>query len=222
MICAIPLSKTGLRDELGWRFDGSGSYSVKSGYRLLQTESCVNAGGAADMSPGLSQFFSESIANSWKEWLSPTFLCLSFKHKKALIVTFSAVWYACNKLVHEGLKPVFSNTLSFIVASLKETELLLDHASRSPPLPQAKWIAPPENVVKVKFDSAFSLQTRQSVSGVICRDIEGMVLVACSFLHALVRDAFMVEALLFFQALVFAQELGFTRVLFEGDSRTII
>ncbi|KAK8612565.1 hypothetical protein V6N13_092677 [Hibiscus sabdariffa] len=34
-ICTIPLSKLGMCDELIWRHDGSGSYTVKSGYRLL-------------------------------------------------------------------------------------------------------------------------------------------------------------------------------------------
>ncbi|KAK8521202.1 hypothetical protein V6N12_005113 [Hibiscus sabdariffa] len=38
----------------------------------------------------------------------------------------------------------------------------------------------------------------------------------------LVRDAFMAEALSYLQAIMFAREFGFTRVMFEGDSRTII
>ncbi|KAK8657530.1 hypothetical protein V6N13_035761 [Hibiscus sabdariffa] len=36
IICAIPLSKSGICDEIIWRLDGSGHYSVKSGYRLLR------------------------------------------------------------------------------------------------------------------------------------------------------------------------------------------
>ncbi|KAK8627077.1 hypothetical protein V6N13_134704 [Hibiscus sabdariffa] len=35
-ICAIPLSKSGICDEIIWRLDGSGHYPVKSGYRLLR------------------------------------------------------------------------------------------------------------------------------------------------------------------------------------------
>ncbi|KAK8697515.1 hypothetical protein V6N13_113660 [Hibiscus sabdariffa] len=31
-ICAIPLAKSELSDELVWRYDGSGKYTVKSGY----------------------------------------------------------------------------------------------------------------------------------------------------------------------------------------------
>ncbi|KAL4360742.1 hypothetical protein GQ457_04G024700 [Hibiscus cannabinus] len=35
-ICAIPLARTNLADELIWRFKGSGCYSVRSGYRVLR------------------------------------------------------------------------------------------------------------------------------------------------------------------------------------------
>ncbi|KAK8651339.1 hypothetical protein V6N13_140944 [Hibiscus sabdariffa] len=59
LICAISLSKSGLRDEVVWRFDGSSSYSVKSRYRLLQMKSRANIGEAAAISPMLSRFFSE-------------------------------------------------------------------------------------------------------------------------------------------------------------------
>ncbi|KAK8688787.1 hypothetical protein V6N13_087528 [Hibiscus sabdariffa] len=96
-------------------------------------------------------FADQPFANSWKDWLVQTFLNLGLIHKKAIIVTFSAVWYARNKLVHEGLKMVIANTLSFILVSLKESEMSLDRASPSPPLDQAKWIAPPTDVVKLVF-----------------------------------------------------------------------
>ncbi|KAL4361744.1 hypothetical protein GQ457_04G011590 [Hibiscus cannabinus] len=35
-ICCIPLSHSGLQDEIIWRYDQSGAYSVKSGYKLLR------------------------------------------------------------------------------------------------------------------------------------------------------------------------------------------
>ncbi|KAK8571371.1 hypothetical protein V6N13_103497 [Hibiscus sabdariffa] len=132
---------------------------MKSGYRLLQMESRANIGEAA-ISPMLSHFFSEGInfvdqplASVWKDWLARTFLGLSLAHKRALIVTFSAVWYARNKL---------------------ESEMNLVRASLGPAIHHAKWFAPPVDVIKVNFDSAFSLQTRQSISGVMCRDSEGV------------------------------------------------
>ncbi|KAK8975328.1 hypothetical protein V6N11_063291 [Hibiscus sabdariffa] len=170
-------------------------------------ESRANIGEAA-ISPMLSHFFSEGInfvdqplASVWKDWLARTFLGLSLAHKRALIVTFSAVWYARNKL---------------------ESEMNLVRASLGPAIHHAKWFAPPVDVIKVNFDSAFSLQTRQSISGVMCRDSEGIVLAACSFPHACISDAFMAEALSCYKALQFSREIVFSKVLVEGDSRTIV
>ncbi|KAK9019080.1 hypothetical protein V6N11_034119 [Hibiscus sabdariffa] len=159
---------------------------------------------------------------SWKDRLALTFQGLSSIHKYALMVTFNTVWYARNKLVHEGLKPVLSNTLSFILASLKEYDMLQAHTCLMPTVTQLKWRASLENEVKVNFDSTFIQQSMRSVSGVICRDNEGFILAACSFMHLSVRDTFMAEALSCLQAITFAWELGFTRVVVEGDSRTVI
>ncbi|KAK8695776.1 hypothetical protein V6N13_000926 [Hibiscus sabdariffa] len=58
-------------------------------------------------------FAYQSLASVWKDWLAQTFLGLSLAHKKALMVTLSAMLYTRNKLVHEGLKPVLSNTVFY-------------------------------------------------------------------------------------------------------------
>ncbi|KAK9034142.1 hypothetical protein V6N11_050319 [Hibiscus sabdariffa] len=42
-ICSIPLSKTSRPYEIIWRFDGSGCYTTKSGYRLLMDDQCGNS-----------------------------------------------------------------------------------------------------------------------------------------------------------------------------------
>ncbi|KAL4310628.1 hypothetical protein GQ457_01G034890 [Hibiscus cannabinus] len=294
-ICSIPLSRTGLGDEVVWRYDGSGLYSVKSGYKLLQKEGQSGSGSYVGVPLQISRFYSsmwgvslpfkvkinmwrvmnnflptfanlqtrrlsvnvccplcKSEAESthhlmrdcvfvkellgaqgihltilyhdapWREWLALAFTRLDSSQRHALMVTFWAVWYARNKVVHEALQPSVFNSLSFILASLKEYEMLnLKCGTRSPPI-QTKWETPLENVVKVNFDSAFSHQMLQSVSGVICRDYTGSILAACSLPHNYVRDAFMAEALACHQAVTFAWELGFTRVVLEGDSRTVI
>ncbi|KAK8685358.1 hypothetical protein V6N13_041361 [Hibiscus sabdariffa] len=207
-VCSIPLSRTDLGDEVVWRYDGSGLYNVKSGYKLLQEERQSNSGTYIAAPLLISRFYSSmwgvslpakgiQLANQypdvpWMEWLALVFEKLSSAQRHALMVTYWVVWYACNKC-----------------------------DTRSSPI-QAKWEAPLEDVVKVNFDSAFSHQTLQSVSGVICRDNAGSILAACSLPHKYVRDAFMAEALSCQQAVMSAWELGFTRVILEGDSRTVI
>ncbi|KAK8701739.1 hypothetical protein V6N13_020118 [Hibiscus sabdariffa] len=45
---------------------------------------------------------------------------------------------------------------------------------------------------------------------------------ACTISHYHVADAFVAEALAYFQAIVFAKDLGFRRIIVEGDSLTVI
>ncbi|KAK8609013.1 hypothetical protein V6N13_025320 [Hibiscus sabdariffa] len=63
-ISAIPLSNSGLRDEVVWRHDGLGCYTVKSGYLLLLKE--LNAAPLLPVisSPDFSNFYSALWASN--------------------------------------------------------------------------------------------------------------------------------------------------------------
>ncbi|KAK8684137.1 hypothetical protein V6N13_040169 [Hibiscus sabdariffa] len=270
-VCSIPLSRTGLCDEVVWRYDGSGLYSVKSGYKQLQEEGQSDSGSNVGVPLLISRFYSSmwgvslpvkvkinmlrvmnnflpTFANLQTRRLSVNNCCplcksevestqhimrdcvfvkelLGAQGNHLTILYPDVPWREWLHWRLQGLtlyKGMLSWLLFGLFASLKEYEMLnLKCGTRSPPI-QAKWEAPLENVVKVNFDSAFSHQMLQSVSGVICRGYTGSILAACSLPHKYVRDAFMAEALACHQAVTFACELGFTRVVLEGDSRTVI
>lgn len=40
----------------------------------------------------------------YKEWLADTFLKPDEKSKKRLVICYWAIWYARNKLIHDGIK----------------------------------------------------------------------------------------------------------------------
>ncbi|KAL4361897.1 hypothetical protein GQ457_04G006420 [Hibiscus cannabinus] len=263
-VCSIPLSKTDLDDEIVWRYDGSGLYNVKSGYKLLLKERQSDYGMYVAAPLSISRFFSSmwgvslpakvkinmwrvmnnflstyanlqarrlnvnnccplcgseaenvqhimwecvfvkellgaqgiQVANQypdvpWMEWMALVFERLSSVQRHALMVTYWVVWHARNKVVHEGVQPSVTNSLSFILASLKEYEML-NLKGDTRPLP------------------------------IQSKDNTGLILAACSLSHKYVRNAFMAEALACKQAATFAWELGFSRVVLEGDSRTVI
>ncbi|KAK9041573.1 hypothetical protein V6N11_016668 [Hibiscus sabdariffa] len=214
-VCSIPLSRTDLDDEIVWRYDGSGLYNVKSGYKLLQEERQSDSGMYAAAPLSISRFFSSmwgvslpakvkinmwrvmnnflptyanlparrlnvnnccplcgseveniqhimwecvfvkellgaqgiQVANQhpdvpWMEWMALVFERLNSVQRHALMVTCWVVWHARNKVVHDGVQPSVTNSLSFILASLKEYEMLnLKGVTRPLPI-QAKWEAP--------------------------------------------------------------------------------
>ncbi|KAK9007173.1 hypothetical protein V6N11_051005 [Hibiscus sabdariffa] len=84
------------------------------------------------------------------------------------------------------------------------------------------WSAPVLNVVKCNFNSAFDVQCNGSTSGTLCQNTDGIIMEARVVPDWNVADAFMAEALACLQAVIFANELGFRRVVFEGDSLAVI
>ncbi|KAK9012698.1 hypothetical protein V6N11_040737 [Hibiscus sabdariffa] len=58
-ICAIPLAKSELSDELVWRYDGSGKYTVKSGYQLLRLAYSNPLSGPVNSVVDYSRFYSD-------------------------------------------------------------------------------------------------------------------------------------------------------------------
>ena len=84
------------------------------------------------------------------------------------------------------------------------------------------WKPPPPGVVKINFDGAiFSTQSSAGL-GVIIRDHAGLVLAALSQSIPLPTSVETVEVMAGRRALLFAKELGFERVLVEGDSEGVI
>ncbi|KAK8558624.1 hypothetical protein V6N12_041925 [Hibiscus sabdariffa] len=99
-------------------------------------------------------------------------------------------------MVYEGTVPSIAHTLSFVVAFLREDDMRHSQICRRPPRIQGQWLAPAPNVIKLNFDAAFECQSMRSVSGA--------------------------EVLACLVAVNFARDLGFTRVVIEGDSLTVI
>ncbi|GMI80897.1 hypothetical protein like AT3G25270 [Hibiscus trionum] len=80
----------------------------------------------------------------------------------------------------------------------------------------------PTSMVKISVDVAFSQNQNVSVSGVVVRDEGGHLLGACHHRTARVQSTFAAEAFAMVHGLEFAADLGFSSVVVEGDSRTII
>ncbi|KAK8497685.1 hypothetical protein V6N12_021128 [Hibiscus sabdariffa] len=91
--------------------------------------------------------------------------------------------------MRDSVVPSVSNTLSFVLAFLRENEMFTPQADLRPLRSHVNWRAPSADMVKCNFDVAYPFQA---------------------------------EALACLVAVKFAQDLGFTRVIVEGDSLTVI
>ncbi|KAK8639771.1 hypothetical protein V6N13_138141 [Hibiscus sabdariffa] len=90
------------------------------------------------------------------------------------------------------------------------------------PVSKARWSPPPTDHVKVNFDASYLTNSRESVSGVLIRDDNGLVMAACAHPHLNVPSPELAEALECDHAVLFSRSLGFRRVIVEGDFSSII
>ncbi|MBA0803183.1 hypothetical protein Gohar_013425, partial [Gossypium harknessii] len=79
-----------------------------------------------------------------------------------------------------------------------------------------------EEWLKKNFDASYQGHQNRSISSIIIRNNEGLVMASCVYPVANVRDLTMIEAWVCFQAVTFIEKLGFRDVCVEGDALTII
>ncbi|KAK8586482.1 hypothetical protein V6N13_010073 [Hibiscus sabdariffa] len=203
-ICAIPLSKSGKCDEIIWRLDGLGAYSVKNGYRLLRDDLLTAANVTAPAYSNLVvRFFNEMWLatlpvkvkiNMWRiaNKFVPTY---SILHNRRLNGIFFPRCF---------IYPDWLEWLAMVFCRLNAKSFIHENVVVRPPL------------------SPGVLEESVIWQGVIDRDSAGLIMASCIVPHYHVTDAFVAEVVACFQAITLAKELGFRRVVIEGDSLMVI
>ncbi|XP_030939879.1 uncharacterized protein LOC115964767 [Quercus lobata] len=178
------------------------------------------------------------LNDTWKvhfgQLKADTVHCTSFLKviDRALLVTtsfglfamvVSAIWMWHNK-VHLGemALPLGQIPSSTYDAFQEFQQLRPTHATISRTARAVRWRLPPETCVKVNFDGAVFSRDGLAGIGIIIRNEQGLVMAALSQQIPLPTSVEMVEVLAACRALVFAKELGFDRVIVEGDSTNTI
>ncbi|KAG8496273.1 hypothetical protein CXB51_009222 [Gossypium anomalum] len=87
---------------------------------------------------------------------------------------------------------------------------------------QDEWVSPGSDCMKVDFDASFNPITKSSISRVLIRDSLGLIMVASTYPHYGITDAFVAKAQAGEQAINFMVDLGFRLVQVEGDSLTFL
>ena len=87
---------------------------------------------------------------------------------------------------------------------------------------QNHWRRSPMEVVQINFDGATCSKEKKSSIGVVVRDVNDLVLASCA---KKIHQSFKVVEIEFMAAttaLTFAKDLGFQRIILEGDSLEVI
>ena len=97
-----------------------------------------------------------------------------------------------------------------------------DTGARNGRISHNRWLPPLVDVVKLNFDGAVCSKNKRAGVGVVVRDTNGLVLASCAKPVPQPYKVAEVESLAAATALSFATELGFRRVILEGDSLEVI
>ncbi|KAA3468379.1 reverse transcriptase [Gossypium australe] len=230
-ILKIPLPQTNVDDTLVWRHDNTGEYTVKSGYRVLLSGSTRLTTHILTLVGHYNNFYKTlwelqvelSNDNSdGKDNLVSMFVTTSAENRRVLTITFWALWFTRNKLIHEGRKFSIQDILCFIQRYAWELKLNGAKNSLSLPTTTVFWHPPPLGVIKLNFDASFNKDPNSSIAAVIARNDKGLVMGVCVYQYVDIVDAFVAEARACERALLFAIDMGFRKIILEGDSLTII
>ena len=85
-----------------------------------------------------------------------------------------------------------------------------------------RWQAPPDGFVKINFDGGICVHERLGGLGVIARDSGGNVLGALQTVVKEVMEPVVVEAYAAAKALEFGKDMGFQKIILEGDALKVI
>ncbi|KAA3469411.1 reverse transcriptase [Gossypium australe] len=84
------------------------------------------------------------------------------------------------------------------------------------------WNPPDIGFIKLNFDETFQNDSRTFTTAVLAKNPEGEVVGAKTYLFEDVVDTFVAEVRACERAILFAVEMGFRRLLVEGDSLSVI
>ncbi|KAK8615615.1 hypothetical protein V6N13_017200 [Hibiscus sabdariffa] len=155
-------------------------------------------------------------------WFASLFKSLHTHSKQLVVIANWAIWGVRNKVLHGGVVQTSGEIVNFSRLSLQEWKYsnfdLLEKVVKK----KDSWSPPMIGRVKVNFDASFNQSLLQSVSRIVIRNSDGLLMAAGSYPNSHVVSPEMAEALACEQALTLSKDLGFRKIEVEGDALTII
>ncbi|KAK5835699.1 hypothetical protein PVK06_011397 [Gossypium arboreum] len=163
----------------------------------------------------------QSEFNECIEWLTWIFSNCTIAQRRSVICGIWVLWMDRNKNLHEGMAHSGKENARYVRYYLGELDGI-NERQISDAHKTDKWKALAQSTIKINFDAAFDDHNHQSASVVVVRNCKGEIKATKSYLHSMVTTTFEAEAIACYEAVLMGKEMGFSDILVEGDSRTII
>ncbi|GMI76104.1 hypothetical protein like AT4G29090 [Hibiscus trionum] len=156
------------------------------------------------------------------EWLYLLFLNIKHFSNEVIAYTIWSLWHARNKWIHDKIWQRIEELITFVRGydyEFRSLEVMLSHPNTSG---SVIWSRPPLDWVKVNTDASFPQNPTSSFTGMVVRNDTGAVQGATYRVVTSSPSPFFTEALAVLHGLLFAQDLGFRKIILESDSKTVI
>ncbi|MBA0817697.1 hypothetical protein Gohar_028092, partial [Gossypium harknessii] len=107
---------------------------------------------------------------------------MDINSKKLSAISLWALWYKRNKLVNEGLNFELHELVGFVQSYGQDLSFVKTKDLTAGMKRNGLWRPPKPGIIKLNFDSSFVSNSNFSISAVIARDFEGLIMGACDSL----------------------------------------
>ena len=113
-------------------------------------------------------------------------------------------------------------TANFVATFFQEYKNVVQQEKGIPNRINQKWKKPPHGIVKINFDGNVRKADKRKGVGVIAKDDKGKVLGAVQATIDVIIELAVIEAYAANRGLLFAHQMGFTKIILEGDALSVI
>nr|XP_023903860.1 uncharacterized protein LOC112015657 [Quercus suber] len=218
MIKKIPLSRSVAEDTLYWPFSTSGHYMCRSGYRFLKEELELLAHPQAP--PICDKKVWKVI---WKMQVPPKIKNFIWRACRNVLPTKQALMR--RKVVADPICErckLDVEDAEHALWSCPELDVVWVNQIGSSGIGGTRWRPPQDGFVKINFDGAVFCHSNSSGVGAVIWNHDGAVMASYAEKLNQAYKAEEIEALAALKAVQFAYNLGFQKVILEGDSLGLI
>ncbi|XP_073355662.1 uncharacterized protein [Aegilops tauschii subsp. strangulata] len=159
-----------------------------------------------------------------RRWLFNMQILLNHTEFTRLDVTLWEIWSSRRKVIYEDIYQTPFATNAFVNSFVNELQMLKKPrgeqvAAQARP---TRWIAPPENLVKINVDAALLGNSSGGTVATVCRGRDGLFIGASTVTFIGTNDPIALEALAVREALALADDLYERRILVASDCKIVI
>ncbi|GMI92929.1 hypothetical protein HRI_002962200 [Hibiscus trionum] len=155
-------------------------------------------------------------------WISNLFESLDSTRLRLFVISLWAIWGLRNRIIHEGITQNASDIIAFSKTYANELDGSKTIARATIPNKNENWDPPPQDIYKANFDASFDISTSTSISGIVISNSNGLTMAVGTYPNQFILNSEHAEAAACEDTLVLLRELGFSKVIVEGDSLSVI